>query len=209
MGMVGINTVGTLVIMKIDTAKKTKSLPSHDVARQGVGPFEDVAEAERNNRRPSPAVEESKNLAKSIDDVVHTSSSDTISVKEVKEACVGEVLAVSYLLNFNDGYVSMQDYGVVSSKPHYKSSYSESISKNDDEAVVVSHSPVVLNEISYEQAGQSEQVQARKKHEFGKIVVQEEPDLVAKEQQYWWKMNNKAFKELIYATSNVMTWFVN
>lgn len=186
--------------------------PPRDVARQGVGPFGDVAEgvSERNDLRPSRVAEEGKLVKKSLDEVVKTIISENITIKEVKEASVGEVLAFSYSWSSGSrsGYAVMQGYDVVSVKPHYERVYSKTDVKSDV-AVVELHSPVVLNQISYDLAGQAEQAHARVKNEFGKNVVQDEPDLVAREQQYWWKMANKVLKELIYATSDKITWFVN
>ena len=71
------------------------------------------------------------------------------------------------------------------------------------------NSPIVNNEIQTNQSGEKEQANARHKQEYGHTIVMQEPNLTEKESNYWWRMTNKALKELIYATSGKSNWFLN
>ena len=150
-----------------------------------------------------------KNNTDSLDRVVQASTQP-----EETSSTVGEALAKAYtILDTTLPYAAntgTETYtGKTPTTPHHKQEkhhLQKTISEQNKQDL---HSPVVNNEISIQQAGQKEQTNARHQNEYGKTLITPELTLEEKEKNYWWRMTNKALKELIYETAGHITWFVN
>lgn len=135
-----------------------------------------------------------------LDNVIHVNA-------DVSE---GEALGKAYSATGQSTSYSVEENYCKSTpfKVYYERSKKE---KNNDKtaAAEMAHSPVVENLVETQQIAVAAQVNGKIKNEFGGMVVTPQQDLYEKERVELFNRTNKALKELIYATSGVVTWFIS